>query len=218
MPPSSLRDRNETVELNHPVDIVKFTLTYDGPLLSSANNGRVSLKMQLRRTFHPQLLELINVHPILKEQWARDSKIRNGEVGIGQRYFPPLTCGAFEFVPFVNRFMHLLCHLDILFMRREPAGRLFEGNDLDNRIKTLFDSLKAPQSTDQIPANDCPRDGEAPFLCLVEDDALISGFSIRTESLLDTRPPIHDVRLVIDVTVKATLIAVGSAPWLGSFV
>jgi hypothetical protein len=173
--------------------------------------------MQLRRAFHPQLLELMSVHPVLKEQWAIDLKIRNGGVA-GERHFPPLTCGAFEFVPFVNRYRHLLCHLDILFMRREPAGRLFEGNDLDNRIKTLFDSLKAPQSTDQVPANDHPQDGESPFLCLVEDDSLISGFSIRTERLLDTKPPIREVRLVIDVTVKATMVAMGSMSWLGSFV
>jgi len=115
--------------------------------------------------------------------------------------------------------MHLLCHLDILFMRREPAGRLFEGNDLDNRIKTLFDALKVPQSIEQLPQDDQPQnDDESPFLCLVEDDSLISGFSIRTERLLDKTPPVRDVRLVIDVTIKATFIAMGSMGWLNSFV
>jgi hypothetical protein len=197
---------------------MKFTLTYDGPLLSGANDSRKLLKMRIRRSFHPQLLELMNLHPVLKEQWAIDARIRSKSV-TGQPHFPSVACGAFEFVPFVNRYMHLLCDLDILFMRREPAGRLFEGSDLDNRIKTLFDALKAPQSTDQIPASDQPQDGESPFLCLVEDDSLISGFSIRTARLLDARPPaVNDVRLIIDVTVKATLIAMGSMSWLGSFV
>lgn len=137
---------------------------------------------------------------------------------MGERHFPPLSCGEFEFVPFVNRYMHLLCHLDILFMRREPAGRLFEGNDLDNRIKTLFDSLKVPQSMDQVPSNDRPQKDESPFLCLVEDDSLISGFSIRTERLLDVTPPINEVRLIIEVTVKATMVAMGAMSWLGSSV
>jgi hypothetical protein len=207
--------------VNYPAEIMKFTLTYDGPLLSGANESRKPLKMQLRRAFHPQLLELMNLHPVLKEQWATDSKIRNSRVAgqqHSQLHFPTVTCGAFEFVPFVNRYMHLLCDLDILFMRREPAGRLFEGSDLDNRIKTLFDALKAPDSTDQVPASDRPQDGESPFLCLVEDDSLISGFSIRTARLLDAKPPVRDVRLIIDVTVKATMIGMGAMSWLGSFV
>jgi hypothetical protein len=204
-------------ELNYPVDIMKFVLTYDGQLLSSANDNRKLLKMQIRRAFHPQLRELIDIHPVLKEQFAIDQKIRAGDL-TGVQHFPPLTSGAFEFVPFVNRHFHLLCHLDILFMRREPAGRLFEGNDLDNRIKTLFDALKVPQTTDQIPPNDQPQNDESPFLCLVEDDSLISGFSIRTERLLDSKQSIRDVRLVIEVTVKATLIAIGSSGWLGSLI
>jgi hypothetical protein len=201
---------------------MKFVLTYDGPLLSSANDNRKLLKMKIRRAFHPQLMELAEVHPILKEQFIHDHRLRAGlRAGTmtGQPHFPSSTCGAFEFVPFVNRYMHLLCHLDILFMRREPAGRLFEGNDLDNRIKTLFDALKVPQSIEQLPQDDQPQnDDESPFLCLVEDDSLTSGFSIRTERLLDKTPPVRDVRLVIDVTIKATFIAMGSMGWLNSFV
>jgi hypothetical protein len=149
----------------------------------------------------------------------KDDEIRAGNMS-GQLHFPSATCGPFEFVPFVNRFMHLLCHLDILFMRREPAGRLFEGNDLDNRIKTLFDALKVPGSMVELPAGDHPQnDDEKPFFSLVEDDSLISGFSIRTERLLEKKSaPPTDVRLIIDVTVKATFVAMGSSSWLGSFI
>lgn len=198
---------------------MKFVLTYDGPLKSAANDSRKILKMQLRRAFRPQLQELILLHPVLKDQWATDRRIYAHEIlDTNGVHFPQFRCGPFDFVPFVNRHMHLLCHLDILFMRREPAGKLFEGNDLDNRIKTLFDALRMPLTVDELPSSDKPKESESPFLCLVEDDAQISGFSIRTERLLDTIPAIRDVRLVIDVTVKATLIAMGSAPWLGSFV
>lgn len=43
------------------------------------------------------------------------------------------------------RTIHLVCHLDILFLRYDEPGQIFTGGDLDGRIKVWFDALSVPQ-------------------------------------------------------------------------
>lgn len=70
---------------------------------------------------------------------------------------------------------------------------------MDNRLKTLFDSLSIPNA-DQIV--DDP-DLEEPIYCLLEDDRLISGLSVETDRLLHMpNTTKHQVRLVIEVDVR----------------
>lgn len=47
---------------------MKFTLTYDGELPSSGNGSKkLEKKWEIRKHFHPQLVELWNVKPALKQ-------------------------------------------------------------------------------------------------------------------------------------------------------
>jgi hypothetical protein len=94
--------------------------------------------------------------------------------------------------------------LDFLFLRKEPAGYIIdrESGDLDNRLKVLFDALRMPKEQ-EIPDKDWPFVNEIPFFCLLEDDALITGFSIETDRLL-SRPATSDaeVELIINTKIK----------------
>ncbi len=53
------------------------------------------------------------------------------------------------------------------------------------------------------------------MLCLLEDDSLITAFNIRSERLLAS-PSSNDsdVRLIIGVTVKATMMVMGTMGWV----
>ena len=112
----------------------------------------------------------------------------------------------FSFVPLITTRLNLICHLDVLFLRSDPAGSLIsQGGDIDNRIKTLFDALQIPDGN-QLPAEK-PDDDEAPFFCVLEDDALITRVNVETDRLL--KPDVERVGssrvlLVIVVTIKAT--------------
>lgn len=74
-----------------------------------------------------------------------------------------------------------------------------------NRIKTLFDALRAP-TIEELPDPNPP--GEGVVCCLLEDDSLITGFEVEADQLLGGEAgggqPINSshVRLVIQVTVK----------------
>ena len=107
-----------------------------------------------------------------------------------------------NFIPLVRNSLYLACDLEILFLRHDDDLRVLQkGGDLDNRIKTLFDGLKKPKHADEqggiVPSAD-------PLYVLLEDDALIHSFSVRTGKLLGRGVEKQEnlVRLNIDVTVK----------------
>lgn len=95
----------------------------------------------------------------------------------------------------------MACAIDILFLRHEEPGKLFEQcGDIDNRLKCFFDGLTVPK-IEQLEAGEdsCAN----PFCCLVEDDVLISDFSVHSGRLLgkDKRHQ-FDVRIQADITIK----------------
>ncbi len=193
------------IEFNYPVDLMRFTLNYDGPLSSTSRNSRLEEKQQIRRQVHWQLATLYASDRTMREHWP---------VGRWREVPPPddilvRPVGKFTFIPLVTRAEYLLCDLDILFLRHEDAGSLvLPGGDLDNRLTTLFDALQVPQHANELPENDCPAPDETPLHCLLENDALISGVNVRTSRLLQTvgKDESNQVRLVIDVTVKITML------------
>src|SRR5947207_8979098 len=83
--------------------------------------------------------------------------------------------GPFKFVPLVTNYLFLTCRLDITILRRHRPGR---NADLDNRLLTLFDSLRKPHAQSELPPNAIPEAHEEPFCCLLEDDSLITDYAI----------------------------------------
>lgn len=117
----------------------------------------------------------------------------------------PVEVNGRKYVPLVRNRFALTCGLDILFLRKGGEGTLIaEGGDLDNRIKTLFDGLRMPKVNEIRPPTS-QKEVEEITYCLLEDDALITDFAVRTDRLL-THPGAKDseVLLIIDVAIKAT--------------
>jgi hypothetical protein len=73
-----------------------------------------------------------------------------------------------------------------LFLRRDIPGSAIGAGDLDNRIKTLIDTLRRPLNANKARGNEMPAEGEDPFYCLLEDDRLVSHLEVETDTLLDT--------------------------------
>ena len=86
----------------------------------------------------------------------------------------------------------------------DTPGSAIEAGDIDNRIKTLIDTLRKPQYANELRGNETPLDGEDPFFCLLEDDKLVSHFAVETDTLLDEiRPGDSDMRKAkVIVTVE----------------
>ena len=93
-----------------------------------------------------------------------------------------------------------MCGIRVLFLRREPPGRVYQGGDIDGRLKTPFDALAVPQENaineqQQVPDN-------RTFYCLLEDDALITAIDVKSEQLLGSAGDPSHVRLAIEVDVR----------------
>ena len=113
---------------------------------------------------------------------------------------------GYRFVPLVTRYFHLLCSIHVLFLRHDIPGSAIQAGDIDNRIKTLIDALRLPNNQTELVGQDTkPRQEEVPFFCLLEDDSLIGGFSVETDTLL--HPPTQsiggrDVKTVVTVELR----------------
>jgi hypothetical protein len=185
---------------------VKFTLIYKGPLYakSAGSSSRVTHEHNIRKVIHKQLVELWKVQYPLSRMGAtlaayteRGGEPRTRLSNLSDGYLR----GPFRFLPLVNKELGLVCRLDILFLRRANPGEIVtHGGDLDNRLKTLFDALKVPET---VGDDQNPDEGEIPFFfCLLEDDALITEVNVSTDRLLEPTSPEtkdKDVHLVIKV-------------------
>jgi hypothetical protein len=207
---------------------MKFALTFDGELPS---NGKVRDKWRIRKQFHPQLQELWSVHPAMQELMRHRHVPTVGTYVMGTRHhsvvpekpfdYPNNHCvdlceevarGDRKFLPLVRDRIGLRCGLTIQFLRKEEPGRVYQGGDMDNRLKTLFDALSVPNN-EQIVSD---PEIEDPIYCLLEDDALIAGVSIETHRLLSQpNSSKHDVHLLIEVDVRVTHPRIYNEPFLG---
>jgi len=181
---------------------MEFTLVYQGKLKA---NGGIKEKQCLRRIFHRQLKQLweTNIFESVKNRYFLDDNPPKGNTSIIQKV------GKFRFAPLVTQRLHLFAELSIIMLRPEPAGAIItQGGDIDNRLKTLFDSLRMPKNEGEIPKDDSPEEkDEDPFFCLLEDDKLVTKLSVDTDQLLEPLEPTDIptfVNLMIHVKIKAT--------------
>lgn len=206
---------------------MKFRLIYDGPLQPSQrdpeNGQEVPLaehKHAIRRVFHGQLQRLWETNRFLKEtrKFASDfmERDRANRLTEAKGDDSKLTLlkdivaelheeSGYRFVPLVLERWSLRCDLQVLFLRRDAPGSVIQAGDIDNRIKTLLDALRKPKGAPELKGAETPLAGEDPFFCLLEDDKLVTSFSVESDVLLDplvlASADNRRVRLVVTVTL-----------------
>lgn len=211
--------------------IMKFTLTFEGCLPPSANKSKTKRVWEIRKQLHPQLVDLWESHPSLKAVFAA----RHFPKGVGMMrsrhhsegnapsatgftsettdLCAPIEKSGVQFLPLIRETYALHCGLKVLFLRREAPGSVYQGGDLDGRIKTLLDALAMPQHAEQVLADDAQ---ECPLYCLLEDDSMVSGLEVQSERLLgDQNHPKDHARLVIEVDVRVRDARAYNLPFLG---
>jgi hypothetical protein len=152
---------------------LEFRLVYKGRL-PSGTKSRIADRNRIRLQIHEQLKRLWNLDPHLRAQGA-DGRLDR----IADNY----KRGDLRIVPLITESNAWVCALDILFLRRDPPGRIVSaGGDLDNRIKVLFDGLRIPRDQQEMQSDFRHLDG--PLFCLMEDDALIVEVKVTTDRLL----------------------------------
>lgn len=205
---------------------MRFRLTYSGELRSTQPDRRhhpplSAHKHAIRKEFHKQLkffwqtnwfLSNCRVYPndygcdrapasYFGFDYPADEKIsRVDAVAFNHRQ------NGYEFVPLVRKNWKLECKLEILFLRHDPPGGIIHAGDLDNRVKSLIDTLRIPSQA-ELGEDTIPGDDHRPFFCLLEDDKLVTALSVETDTLM--KPPEGKmdpnkayVELVITVSIR----------------
>lgn len=174
---------------------VKFSLTYDGELLSANDKrSRLTNKNQIRFELAAQLWRIYVAGDFRRFQLDHET-------------IPDAGCDyhGIGFAPLLTRKMNAACSLDIRFMRNEQPGQIVHGGDLDNRLKTLLDALRVPTHDNEVQPQLMPewmgKDGPPICVCLLEDDSLITDLAVHTSTIMTPLPKNH-VRLVIDVEFR----------------
>lgn len=208
---------------------MRFRLVYDGPVLATRGkphgeqpDPRAAHKHNIRRAFHVQL----------KRFWEQDRFLREcvtsldlwGESGhpmipLRERMAELYKACDRRFVPLVVEEFSLHCSLRILFLRREIPGGVIRSGDIDNRIKTIFDALRMPQSAAELFGNEKPADGEDPMYVLLRDDGLIAHAEIETDTLLEPPPPEKGgndhCRVIVDVALRPVYVNMFNVSFAG---
>lgn len=186
--------------------MLQFRLLYEGRLLSANANGALRNKCHIRRYLHPQLKRLWHINPILNGEhgfqgamtWNAPKNPTHDIESLALR-FPR---GKYNFVPLVTQTIQLRCEIEILYLRYGSSGPLIVSGDIDNRLKTLFDSFQVVDDMSQIHKEYIePGEDETPFFVLLEDDKLINKVSVDTDILLH-----HNKKDVEDLDNECSLV------------
>jgi hypothetical protein len=185
---------------------MRFILTYDGRL---PPKGTPADKNHIRLQLHPQLDQL----------WSVDYALQT------LRAIPVQLRGQYGFIPIVTDRFHLVCQLEVTLLQPGDPGTVIHGygGDLDNRLKTLFDSLGIPNANalaglPPVPPEVATHAAHVPDTkVLLEDDSRITRLEVKTEKLLRPGLP-DDVRIVMVVTVRPTRVTDENRIFLGGWI
>jgi len=181
---------------------MELTLYYAGPLKANAD---AKTKHELRQHFHRQLKLLWEQEPL--------SSVRDllQVDPTGKKTSVIIRRNKYNFAPLIGTILRTYAEVQIALLRPGPPGSILaSGGDIDNRLKTLFDSLKVPEAN-ALPADALPQSEEDPFFCLLEDDKLIQAVSVSTDQLLE--PSLGPIDVVILLHVKTR---VSGLSWVNS--
>lgn len=162
-----------------------LTLRYDGDIPSGQNGDKHSdVKQTIREKFSSQLRTYWRGSQTLSKYvkeglpeipYVRGKPCRVETLGPHRPLFKVALCG-FMVMPLVTWHNGLACDLEITFLG-DAHNVLRPEGDLDNRLKIVFDALRMPLHSGEVPAT-MFGSGDEDLFCLFEDDSLIKKFSV----------------------------------------
>ena len=167
---------------------MKFKLVYVGEVKINPKKRSQHLQ-EIRDVLSPQLKRLTQISPynVIKDKLEKRGKaIRK--------------VGDAKFCPLITPDLDLLAELDIQILHPELLET--PRADIDNRMKTLLDALKRPQSVHELSDN---MNKKEVCYTLLDDDHLVTKMTINTSHLLYKEETInknHDYELLIIITVN----------------
>lgn len=176
---------------------MKFRLVYKGPIKTYPKQ-RANHINDIRLAFSDQLKRLLEIPPysMLKKYIGTPNQKPLNKKDIVKRL------SGIRFIPIINPELHLLAELDILLLHPEVLGTARA--DIDNRMKTLFDGLRRPQTSQEVTDNLRNQAKNKTIYTLLDDDKMITKVTVNTSHMLEPVEGPDMVMLVIAVNIRAS--------------
>lgn len=175
---------------------MEFCLHYYGKLKSRDNAAG---KHAIRQALHEQVKSLCTL-----EQFSHT--FEGDHKGTRKANEKPMFVefGDKRYWFLISEDLATVVDINITILVPHEVGRIVQnGGDIDNRVKTLFDALRIPSVTSEIPSSDSFNYSDGGMYCLLQDDKLINRVSIR--SYRDHAPlDGESVRCLIELETKIT--------------
>ena len=181
---------------------MEFCLHYYGTIKS---NDCVKGKHLIRKELHKQMKSICSTHPFA-QVFAKDKEERRKPQE--KPMFIEMKGHRYWFL--ISQYLKTVVDLSITFLFPYEVGAIFtQGGDIDNRLKTLFDALRIPQNTDEIPPDDDFDYSDDGMYCLLEDDKLINGVQI---NVFQDHDPLdkNSCKVLIKVNTKINAVLWGN--------
>jgi hypothetical protein len=194
---------------------MEFHLIYAGDLLKAAgSHSRAWEKHSIRRYLHEQLKKLWETNPALKSYAARTVEWDDKPP---ERFLDNLAKnyerGGIGFIPIATDKNGLVLSLNVLLLRPEQPGAILNSaGDIDNRMKVLIDALRMPADASEMSLRSGDEPNPNPMYCLMTDDKLITGLSVKTDRLLITRGNTGQEACVV-IRVETAQVDPYGSPW-----
>jgi hypothetical protein len=152
---------------------MQFCLRYAGRLKS---NDNAAGKHKIRTVLHRQVKALCASEALAPTFEANERDVREDR---GKPLYIDHGPKRFRFV--ISEYLATIVDLRItLLVPHRVDGVVHNGGDIDNRIKTLLDALRAPAVASEIPRSDSFDYATDGMYCLLQDDKLINRLAIQT--------------------------------------
>jgi len=175
---------------------MEFCLHYEGKLRS---RDTAKAKHSIRQSLHGQLRSICLSRPfvsLFKPDQFESLVIKDLSMS------KVIDGKKFNFL--ISEKLATVANLNLTLLVPHAVGSIVQnGGDIDNRLKTLFDALRIPTASSEVPTTDDFEYGSEGMYCLLEDDKLINRVAIK--SFQDHSPLGGDsVRCLIEVETKIT--------------
>ena len=199
---------------------------YEGRLPSGSKANKDD-KHHIRLAFHSQLKMLWTLPPLSycssykeeKTSWTERycDEPDPGTFDFGSLPYVVTETNGFKFVSLVHKSLAVVAEIDVRLLFPSPESlspASIVARDVDNKLKTLFDGLRIPQQSQEIPEKWMPEAGQNPLFCLLEDDSLIAKVSVSSGYSL--RPLAKgEVFVILNIKVKGKMGTLHNLPLIG---
>lgn len=178
---------------------MEFKLVYKGEMKTHPKHRKHYIH-DIRLLFHEQLKNLMKIPPFSElKKFINPDDAKFFEMHGRRPKNIVKKINGVEFVPIISPEMDLLAEIDIEILHPELLGTARA--DIDNRLKTLLDTLKRPQNPMEIPREQAKG---ARIYTLLDDDKMITKLNVNTSHLLIEDVAPDEIFMLINIKVVAS--------------